>query len=899
MAGSYSNLSSSVRQLWAKSGDPHGHGLLAHMLDVSMAVEALLSREPLTTRQWAAQAFGLPESDVVRWLAALVGLHDFGKAIPGFQAKWEPGWQRLLACGMQVPASVLGASDHACATAALLGPALQGLVEADLPWLRAVIQAISAHHGYHYQPVEVKGGAPLREPGPWKSARQELLATYWAVLSPQGRPQRSSLPLSAVNWLAGLTSVADWIASNTAWFPLGERADALADHLLAARALAEAALDDIGWRPAHALLPAGDTASINALLSTMVNRPEMEARPLQRVGDALLQQASSPCLMLVEAPMGEGKTELAFLAHLRLQAALGHRGLFVALPTQATGNALFSRAHTFLRQFSPGPVDLQLAHGGAAMNEELRHLRDINHSADDSVSASVWFSQRRRPLLSPYGVGTVDQALYGVLNVKHHFVRLWGLANRVVVLDEVHAYDSYTSGLIISLLRWLRALGCSVVLMSATLPRARRDELVRAWGGQPKDLPALAYPRVALVDAHAIHGAHFEARPLSPITLRGLGDSLDELAAQAMALVAEGGCGAVIVNTVDRAQQLCQRLQAQLGPDVPVLLFHARFPMDERQRLETEVIQRFGVQGPRPARALLVATQVAEQSLDIDFDFMLSDLAPVDLLLQRAGRLHRHARTRPAQHAQARLWVAGLLPGQLPELKKTAWGFVYEPYILGRTWALLTQEHTLQLPQDIDRLVQAVYDIDIPLPDGLEEAIQTFIEVESYGAHVAKVNKQRTESRQVALDPQDAPEDAYAHKPRGHEVEEGGIGLENCTRQGDDAVTLVPVAVLSDGRWQAGPAGPIFASDQALDDATARALYARQLKVSRKALVKHFQPQEPPPAFAGHPLLKYLRPLPLREGRCAAGALQLRLDAVLGLVYEKAASPVAAREESA
>ena len=192
--------------------------------------------------------------------------------------------------------------------------------------------------------------------------------------------------------------------------------------------------------------------------------------------------------------MGEGKTELAFLAHLRLQAANGHRGLYVALPTQATGNALFKRALKFLESFIEGHADVQLVHGGASMNEDAQQLRAINlhgidQNKDETLSASAWFSQRRRPLLSPYGVGTVDQALYATLNVKHHFVRLWGLSNRVVVLDEVHAYDTYTTGLIAALLQWLKALGSSVVLMSATLPMARRNELIRAWGLNAHQIP--------------------------------------------------------------------------------------------------------------------------------------------------------------------------------------------------------------------------------------------------------------------------------------------------------------------------------------------------------------------------------------------------------------------------
>lgn len=158
------------------------------------------------------------------------------------------------------------------------------------------------------------------------------------------------------------------------------------------------------------------------------------------------------------------------LAHLRLQAVNRHRGLYVVLPTQAAGNALFERALTFLKAFDgQQPLDIQLVHGGALLDEHVQRLRGIHGERDDSAGSATWFSWDRRPLLSSYGVGTGDQALFAALNVKHHFVRLWGLANRVVVLDEMHAYDSYTGSLIEILLRRLKGLGSSVVLMSATL----------------------------------------------------------------------------------------------------------------------------------------------------------------------------------------------------------------------------------------------------------------------------------------------------------------------------------------------------------------------------------------------------------------------------------------------
>ena len=888
VANCFSQLLPAGRAIWAK-GDGDGHGLLAHMLDTAAVAEVLLGLEPETSVVWSAQQLGVPREHCGRWLAAIAGLHDFGKAIPGFQAKWPDGMAADQTHGLAFPSHACGVTNHSCATAALLGKPLQKLTEADVGWICHVTQAISAHHGFHFNAQEVNAARPIREPAEWGKAREAILHAYWQTLTPQGSSHLEELRLPAVNWLAGLTSAADWVASNPEWFPLGERHDDLCGYYDHARELAAAALNRIGWSSAQALL---DTpADLDVLLSRITQRDGMQARPLQQAGERLLNDATGPSLLLVEAPMGEGKTELAFLAHLRLQTANGHRGLYVALPTQATGNALFERAQTFLGAFAMNPLDVQLVHGGASMNEDAQHLRavhlrGINQDKGETLAASAWFSQRRRPLLSPYGVGTIDQALFSVLNVKHHFVRLWGLGNRVVVLDEVHAYDTYTSGLIATLLQWLKALGSSVVLMSATLPSKRRDELLAAWGVAAGSVTELAYPRLLLADDSGMRGEHFPARALPPVRVTGLGESMEEMASQAVTLLEAGGCGAVIVNTVDRAQALYRLLRERLEPGTPLLLFHARYPMDERGERERQVLSRFGPRGVRPEKALMIATQVAEQSLDLDFDFMLTDLAPVDLLLQRLGRLHRHERLRPMAHGQARLWVAGLGP-EFPDLKATAWGFVYDPYILGRTWALLGREDVLNLPGDIDRLVQAVYGDD-PLPEGLDEQVQNAIEIDAYGQYRAKVNKERQESRNIAINPTVEPQSAYSDKPRGND-EDDLLGLRNVTRLGRETITLVPVEVV-EGGWRVGSA--TFSPDQALDDACARLVYGRQLRLSRMAVVRHFHGIELPVAFAEHPLLRNFYPLPLTQGRYDQPGVHLRLDAELGLVYDAGEEPL-------
>ena len=188
-----------------------------------------------------------------------------------------------------------------------------------------------------------------------------------------------------------------------------------------------------------------------------------------------------PGILLVEAPMGEGKTEAAFYAHLELQRRFGHRGMYVALPTKATGNAMFLRTLKFLRKHGTDrKLDLQLLHGATLLNDTFQNLRLSGiHDPETGgeIRAGEWFTSKKRALLSEYGVGTVDQAILPILPVRHNFVRLWGLANRVVVFDEIHAYDAYTGTLLVHLLRWLLALGSSVVLLSATLPPSIRRKL--------------------------------------------------------------------------------------------------------------------------------------------------------------------------------------------------------------------------------------------------------------------------------------------------------------------------------------------------------------------------------------------------------------------------------------
>lgn len=882
----FSNISLPTIRVWAKSGEGFGHPLISHLLDVAAVAETLYDYESVESQGFIAREFGISVEHAPRWLAALVGLHDFGKAIPGFQAKWPDGCLADENVGLVFTEQSVRVTDHGAATAALLAPYLHEAAVKSCVWIGQVMQAISAHHGYNFLPSYIQQSKPTRERPEWESVRSEIFNTFWGLLAPYGSPSRSDLNLPAVQWLAGITSVADWIGSNTDWFPIGLREfDDLEQYYEDARQRAKIALKEIGWKKFSPLL--SDSVDINTLIMLMVQKKDIQARPLQLVADHLLMDARGASLMVVEAPMGEGKTELAFLAHLRLQAKNGHRGFYIALPTQATGNALFSRALTFLGAFANGQqLDMQLVHGGASMNDEVIRLRGIYGAHGESVTSSEWFSQRRRPLLSPYGVGTVDQALFAALNVKHHFVRLWGLANKVVIFDEIHAYDSYTLGLIETLLRWLKALGCSVVLMSATLPAARRAQLLRAWAVDNKQIPELSYPRVYIADEDGIRGEHFLSRPQATIKLAACNESLEAIAELVKKKLLEGGCGAVIVNTVDRAQELYQSIKKTSPSYVELVLFHARYPADQRGEIEKKVLSSFGTEGIRPSSALLIATQVAEQSLDIDFDFMVTDLAPIDLILQRAGRLHRHTRERPMAHRTPILTVAGLASDTLPDLTNTAWKFVYAPWVLGRTWALLSRENQISLPADIDKFVQAVYDEEYPLPEDIPLSEREKIEGEFLCEYQGNRIKEVLFARNVAIDPRHEPHLAYADKQRGYEQGEDDVGLLITTRLDADSLRVVPVYQV-EGGWAITPNGDLFDPASDVTSEQAHKLRARQMSITRKAAMAFWRTQPECHAFSSHPWLKSLTPIVLAADGTSALGPALKLDVELGLVYLK------------
>jgi CRISPR-associated endonuclease/helicase Cas3 len=444
---------------------------------------------------------------------------------------------------------------------------------------------------------------------------------------------------------------------------------------------------------------------------------------------------TSQSLAVIEAPTGSGKTETALAYAARLLAAGEAESIIFALPTQATADAMLERIVKIAKRLFDD-ADVVLAHGKSRFNAtfiDLKRVISRERKADApereaSAQCARWLSEsRKRVFLGQIGVCTVDQVLVSALPVRHRFVRGFGLGKSVLIIDEVHAYDAYMYGLLDKVLRHQKAMGGSAIVLSATLPLALRHCLVESWGGQVEKLKAdNPYPLITRTGSESTElyplpererQRLVEEQKQSPrdvrVVCRETSDMLpDGVLEQQILEAADSGVNIVVIcNLVADAQMLASRLSDQT--DRPVLLFHSRYRFKDRQVIQDKVMALWGKGGERPDGAILVATQVVEQSLDIDFDWMVTQLCPVDLLFQRLGRLHRHTRSRPQGFEEPKCTV--LLPvEQRYELHKLIYGNGDAPNsrVLWRTEQMVRRYPRMRFPDVYRPVIESVYTED-------------------------------------------------------------------------------------------------------------------------------------------------------------------------------------------
>ena len=687
-----------------------------------------------------------------RVVAFICGIHDIGKASPSFQMQNREGKIRLEDASFYFASNLERCRHEAISYLTLANPDCQALLlNVPTHWNQAVAGwvagIVSGHHGKwmvnpRLKPDQIGDGL-------WNEARAELFAALYRIFSPPTVTAIREDDLTAtLVILSGVVSVADWIGSREDSFQYASSASGEVDldlncYIQLSEERAHKALHKLNWldwQPPDLPMP------FEAQFAVEQPRPmqtQVIALASGQSKDSNETRQAEPTIVIVEDATGSGKTEAALFLADHWSALLKHRGAYVAMPTMATSNGMFRRYDEVLhRRYSHSP-NLQLAHSQATFQDtDLVGLhqvgdRDKTDSAnDDTAKAENWFAPRKCTLLATFGVGTVDQALMSVLQTKHFFVRLMALANKTVIFDEVHAYDAHMSVIFRLALTWLRALGSSVVVLSATIPLSTRQKLLRAYLGQETaNVMDKGYPSIVWANASgAPQVIELEPKPKDrTLPLKYVGREPADIATELRQALREGGCAVVVCNRVKRAQELYQALEQLFENEFQkgwlerddLMLFHARFPADDRKQIEDSVLKKFGkpidkdgTNAPeRPPRAILIATQVVEQSLDLDFDVMISDLAPIDLLIQRAGRLWRHERKyRPVSDLPLVLTLPEEI-GEVPEFGKDA--FVYQPYTLLRTWlGLRCQPNTqLVLPSQTRDLIESVYGSEDEMPD--------------------------------------------------------------------------------------------------------------------------------------------------------------------------------------
>lgn len=733
------------------------HLLVWHSLDVAACGYELLSDDYPWCRE-LAEALTVKPEQLRRILIFFLVLHDLGKFFRAFQ-NLAPDLSDALVAPVkglsyaQVRHDSLGywlwqSPEFRQAFVELLCGEQKRL---RLGHLDPLFKVVTGHHG---QPPKEQPGMLLNYclPEDMQAAIEFMQQAADLLLTLDDREllQRKELskPLKSVSWqLAGLAVLADWTGSNQNHFPYVDRPMPI----------------DKYWHE-YALPQAAN--SIKALpLKALPTRPFQNAQelfsflqmptPLQRF--AIEQPlVDGPQLFILEDVTGAGKTEAAMLLVHRLLSQGLAQGVYVGLPTMATANAMYGRlGECYRRLFADdAQPSLVLSHGARHLSDtfsqsvavaftdktELSTQAPDRTYAKDELSASVYCNawvadSRKKALFADVGVGTIDQALLAVLPARHQSLRMLGLHRKIIVIDEVHAYDPYMQKLLQALLEMHAQQGGSAILLSATLPQAMKKLLVEHYArGLGHASPALleqSYPLVTQFPTpKAVHEYPVATRSTVARQVRvvQLGDeeAVWQVIEQA---VAAGQAVCWIRNTVDAASGAYAHATSLPAFDIErVHLFHSRFAMIDRQRVEEEVLRWFGKDSTPEDRhsRLLVSTQVVEQSLDLDFDLMITDLAPVDLIIQRAGRLHRHQRGdrglptlylhTPDPFAEVdESWLA-------PQRGTEA---VYrDPGMLWRSAAIVLQNGGFRMPDDARYLIESVYnpDTELDTPEPLFQA---------------------------------------------------------------------------------------------------------------------------------------------------------------------------------
>ncbi|ELV7959898.1 CRISPR-associated helicase Cas3' [Salmonella enterica] len=742
-----------------KDISPPYHLLAYHCLDVAACGYYIIKNNIFDSRS-ILEKCGIIGTNAENWIIWFLASHDIGKFARGFQKYAEFPDSPLVP-----PVSGISALErHDSLGFYLWGKLLEGwsagsneIIAGIEPENRARFESAlnswmlisTGHHGIPPDTMKNRSSLAFTDEDIVAATHYlEALSELFPFTLPQEWKTKAGRKcLKQHSWFfAGLVTLADWMGSDETQFPMLSEPMSLKDYWPLACEKAQQAILRMPPLSQHSHYQ--DHRALFPFIQTLT--------PLQQRASELDISAPGAQLVVLEDVTGAGKTEAALILTHRLMSANKGHGLYVGLPTMATANAMYQRlASAYHALFTDeSRPSLILAHGGREMSDSFRQsiwqpTENIaeDYARDDgnaTTECHTWFADsRKKALLAEVGVGTLDQLLMAVMPFRHQSLRLLGMRDKILLLDEVHAYDGYMVKLLEGLLRFHAAQGGSAIILSATLPAALREKLLNAFSDGAGFMSAggsdnTGYPWLSHLTSSGLLEQPLATRPEVQRTvavnwIQQRQEALDII----YRVVSAGQCVCWIRNTVDDALDTYQQLLHEgIVPEQDLLLFHSRFAFIDRIAIENKTLNWFGNNAPVSERRgkVLIATQVVEQSLDLDFDWMITDLAPIDLLIQRAGRLQRHIRDAhgqrkstlpderqpPVLHILSPHWQEQAEEGWLgQELKGT--GFVYADHAcLWRTQALLRQYGEIRMPDNARTLVDGVYEQKITAPEGLQ-----------------------------------------------------------------------------------------------------------------------------------------------------------------------------------
>lgn len=604
------------------------HPTIYHCLDCAAVAKIWIANCPGIKR-------ALLVDDVYRWILFFIYMHDFGKIDTRFVEIIPSLWNFLLPHHVDgTICTVAGAYKHGTYGAKLFS---------DIYEVCEWMDNAGEHHdrrnnnGKNYSQSKAKDGSELDLSE--KACREEFIAIGIDLFFDGNEPSFGWEDVPKVPAaFEGFCTVCDWIASNAEFFPFCNEEKTPRDYFDERCKLALDALRKCGL-----IEGAVENFGMEGLF------PSYEPRGVQKIKVT----PKSGSLILIEAPTGEGKTEAALSIASEFVASGEADSIIFALPTQATANSMFERLEATAKRMYPNGSNIVLAHGKSRFNEGFSSLcrTDIQDKNEGALQCSQWLSvSKKRAFLGQIGVCTIDQVLLGVLPIRHNFVRTFAVGRSILIIDEVHAYDSYMNALLDAVLTKHGQCSGSAVLLSATLPSSRKKEIIKIWSKAECDVTSDAYPLATVVnrndksccelipdDEPKSKTVYLESRRFADMRID------DTLLDEIIECAKNGFTAAVICNLVSDAQGVWERLKAK-SQGIRVELFHSRYTFKDRDRIEKSVVEHYGKNRKCGEGSVIVSTQVIEQSLDLDFDFMVTQICPIEILFQRLGRLYRHER---------------------------------------------------------------------------------------------------------------------------------------------------------------------------------------------------------------------------------------------------------------